>query len=78
METLFHLTRKLLESYPEGLLPRTVWVTAKTKPKPRIWGKVFIWEVISGGQLVGKCNREGGKANEVYIKKWLSLFATRV
>ena len=48
-------------SFPEGLLCRTVWVIAKTKPKSRIW-KYYSSERWPQeiNQQVSKCNREGG------------------
>ena len=63
METLYLWLANdlLLESYPEGLLHRRVWVTAKTKPEPIIWEKVFVWEVVSGSQWMGEFTGKGKK-----------------
>ena len=62
-ETSCHMASKWpsFRSFPEGLLCRTVWVIAKTKPKSRIW-KYYSSQRWSQeiNQQVSKCNREGG------------------
>lgn len=67
-----------LENLILRMFPRTVWVTAQTKPEPTIWGNINF-----GGDL-RKQAREWGKAtgkrktpSKVFVKEWLLLWQPR-